>query len=288
MIIRDNFLSLHKSFIIAFCLIAFNLLAMGQETKVAIQAPENVVVGEQFKVSYILESDKDVKEQPVIIKNMPGFEIIYGPSVSTSVSSTTNKGKVTRTYSVTSTYILKAGQKGIYTLPQAETIINGKKYKPDSFKITVKSKDDTKKAAIGDIDAFIKVSVSKTSMNLSDTITITYRLYTTKDIQNIEDADFPATDDFYTSNITRRRQNFSEKIINDRTYKVIELRKLLLQPRRLGEINIPEGSVTVQYSVPTGRKMRDIWGDIYDEVNTSTRVLKIDSIVIRVHDLKAI
>lgn len=285
MTIRSNFYSLHKLFILAFLSILC-ISATGQETKVSIKAPETVTIGEQFKVSYIVESDKEVRE-PVIIKNMPGFEIIYGPSVSNSSSTTFQNGKRIQSYTVTSTYILKAEQKGSYSLPRAEVSIDNKKYKPDNFKITVKSKEDIA-SAIDNIDAFIKVSVSRNSINLSDTVTITYRLYSTEEIRKIVSTDFPAINDFYSSNITRRRQNFTEKEIEGKVYKVVEIRKLLLQPRRLGEINIPEGSVTVQYSKPTGRKIRDIWGDVYDEVLTNNKVLKIDPVTIRVQDLKAI
>lgn len=285
MTIRSNFYSLHKSFtFVIFLLLCISMAA--QEAKITIKAPETVVIGEQFKVSYVIESDEEVRE-PVIIKNIPGFEIIYGPSVSNSVSTTFQKGKRVQTFTATSTYILKAEQNGSFSLPQVEILIAKKKYKPEKFKVTVKSKED--QVAVADnIDAFVKVSISKTSINLSDTVTITYLLYSTKDIHKIVSTDFPAVNDFYSSNITRRRQSFSEKEINSKTYKIVEIRKLLLQPRRLGEITIPEGSITVQYSNPTGRKVRDIWGDVYDEILTSNKVLKIDPITIRVQDLKAI
>lgn len=251
-----------------------------------IKAPETVTVGEQFTVAYIVESDKEVKE-PVIIKNMNGFEILYGPSLSASSSTVFKKGKRVQSFSATSTYILRAPEKGKFSLPQAEVNIDGKKYKSESFKIEVRSLEENI-AKVKDVDAFLKVVASKTSVNLSDTLTLSYRLYTTKDIYKIVDVDFPYLNDFYSSDITRLRQSFSEEVINGKTYKVVEMRKLLLQPRKIGEMVLPEGSVTVQYSTPTGRKVRDIWGDVYDESVTNDKVLKIDSVVIRVQDLKAI
>ena len=251
-----------------------------------IKAPETVTVGEQFTVAYIVESDKEVKE-PVIIKNMNGFEILYGPSLSASSSTVFKKGKRVQAFSATSTYILRAPEKGKFSLPQAEVNIDGKKYKSESFKIEVRSLEENI-AKVKDVDAFLKVVASKTSLNLSDTLTLSYRLYTTKDIYKIVDVDFPYLNDFYSSDITRLRQSFSEEVINGKTYKVVEMRKLLLQPRKIGEMVLPEGSVTVQYSTPTGRKVRDVWGDVYDESVTNDKVLKIDSVVIRVQDLKAI
>ena len=282
---RSNILSFHRLLVLFFALSFYTSLA-GQENKVRIKAPETVTVGEQFTVAYIVESDKEVKE-PVIIKNMNGFEILYGPSLSASSSTVFKKGKRVQAFSATSTYILRAPEKGKFSLPQAEVNIDGKKYKSESFKIEVRSLEENI-AKVKDVDAFLKVVASKTSVNLSDTLTLSYRLYTTKDIYKIVDADFPYLNDFYSSDITRLRQSFSEEVINGKTYKVVEMRKLLLQPRKIGEMVLPEGSVTVQYSTPTGRKVRDIWGDVYDESVTNDKVLKIDSVVIRVQDLKAI
>lgn len=282
---RSNILSFHRLLVLFFALSFYTSLA-GQENKVRIKAPETVTVGEQFTVAYIVESDKEVKE-PVIIKNMNGFEILYGPSLSASSSTVFKKGKRVQAFSATSTYILRAPEKGKFSLPQAEVNIDGKKYKSESFKIEVRSLEENI-AKVKDVDAFLKVVASKTSVNLSDTLTLSYRLYTTKDIYKIVDADFPYLNDFYSSDITRLKQSFSEEVINGKTYKVMEMRKLLLQPRKIGEMVLPEGSVTVQYSTPTGRKVRDIWGDVYDESVTNDKVLKIDSVVIRVQDLKAI
>lgn len=282
---RSNILSFRRLLVLFFAL-SFYISLAGQENKVRIKAPETVTVGEQFTVAYIVESDKEVKE-PVIIKNMNGFEILYGPSLSASSSTVFKKGKRVQSFSATSTYILRAPEKGKFSLPQAEVNIDGKKYKSESFKIEVRSLEENI-AKVKDVDAFLKVVASKTSVNLSDTLTLSYRLYTTKDIYKIVDADFPYLNDFYSSDITRLRQSLSEEVINGKTYKVVEMRKLLLQPRKIGEMVLPEGSVTVQYSTPTGRKVRDIWGDVYDESVTNDKVLKIDSVVIRVQDLKAI
>lgn len=282
---RSNILSFHRLLVLFFAL-SFYISLAGQENKVRIKAPETVTVGEQFTAAYIVESDKEVKE-PVIIKNMNGFEILYGPSLSASSSTVFKKGKRVQSFSATSTYILRAPEKGKFSLPQAEVNIDGKKYKSENFKIEVRSLEENI-AKVKDVDAFLKVVASKTSVNLSDTLTLSYRLYTTKDIYKIVDVDFPYLNDFYSSDITRLKQSFSEEVINGKTYKVVEMRKLLLQPRKIGEMVLPEGSVTVQYSTPTGRKVRDIWGDVYDESVTNDKVLKIDSVVIRVQDLKAI
>lgn len=282
--IRGNSYFLRRLLFLTFLSFSFFSIVRGQETNVILKAPEVVEVGEQFRLSYTVESNQEVKD-PVIIKNINGFKIVYGPTLSTSSSISFVKGKRIQSYSATSTYVLEAQRKGEYILPKGEVTIDGKKYRSESAKIKVSS---TETVSTDNIDAFIKVEVSRSSVNLSDTLTLTYRLYTTKDPSRIKDANFPYISNFYSSNITRSRQAFAEEKLKGKVYKVIDLRKLLLQPRSIGVITIPEGEITLEYSSPTGRQVRDIWGDVYEEAVTSEKTLKIESVVIRVQDLKEI
>lgn len=266
---------------IVFTVLLFPFLsaASGQDVKVRIKAPETVLTGEQFKVEYVIESDNPVKD-PVIIKNMEGFNILYGPSLSTSRAVTFRNGKRLAVYISTSTYYLEAQREGKFDLPRAEIEVNGKRYKPDTFKVNVKSID----SVTGDIDAFVKVTTSKSNVSMNDTLMLTYRLYTTKEISRIKSVNFPNIRDFYYDNITRSRQQFSEEEINGQKYKVADLRVLMLQPRREGRIVIPEGRVVVEYATPTGRQQRDIWGEVYDETIRTDKALIMDSVEIRVHN----
>lgn len=264
-------------------LFPFLSMTIGQNVKINVKAPETVFTGEQFRVDYVVESDNDIRE-PVIIKNMEGFTILYGPSVSSSRAVRFNNGKRITMYMTTSYYYLKAPKKGKYTLPRAEITVNNKKYKAGAVKVEVKSLKDM----ADEVDAFVKTTVSRTSVNLSDTLTLTYKLYTTKEIKRIINTDFPVVKDFYTTNVTRSRQTFTDEVVNGKTYKVVELRRLILQPRNQGQMTIPEGQISVEYSTPTGRKVRDMWGDVYDETIRSEKSLIIEPVIIRVQDLKAI
>lgn len=264
-------------------LFPFLSVAVGQSIKVNVKAPETVFIGEQFRVDYVVESDNDIRE-PVIIKNMEGFTILYGPSVSSTRAVRFNNGKRITVYTTTSSYYLEASKDGKYTLPRAEITVNSKKYKAESVKVEVKSPKDV----ADEVDAFVKTTVSRTNVSLSDTLTLTYRLYTTKEIKRIISADFPVVKDFYTTNITRSRQTFTDEVVNGKTYKVVELRRLILQPRNQGQMTIPEGQISVEYSTPTGRRVRDMWGDVYDETIRSEKSLMIEPVIIRVQDLKAI
>jgi hypothetical protein len=234
-------------------------------------------------VDYVLESDNDVRE-PVIVKNMENFSILYGPSVSSSQIVSFKNGERVTTYRTISSYYLKAVKAGKFILPKAEISVAGKKYKSETAQIEVK----LPKEEADEVDAFVKTVVSKTSMELSDTLLLTYRLYTTKEIDRIISADFPNISNFYISDNTPSRQSFEEDTIGGKTYRVVDLRQLILQPQNAGQLSIPEGQISVEYSTPTGRKVRDMWGDVYDEAIRSEKTLPIEAVTIHVQDLKSI
>lgn len=274
---------LHQILIVFAMLFPFLSAAIAQDTRIRIKAPETVMVGEQFRVDYVIESKNEIRE-PIIFRKIDGFNILYGPSTSSSAAVSFKEGKRVRSYNLTSTYYLEAQHEGTFNLPKAEITVSGKKIKSGVFKVEVKSADNL----IGEVDAFVKTVLSKDRVNLSDTLTLTYRLYTTREISRLLNADFPVTGDFYSTNITPSRQRFSEEVVDGKKYMVVDLRKLILQPRDIGQKNISEGQVVVEYAVSTGRKVRDMWGDVYDETIRSEKTLTVKPVTIRVQDLKAI
>ena len=65
-------------------------------------APASVVEGEQFRLSYMLNQEgKDLR-----LPDLPDFDVLFGPSTSTSFSQRTINGKTSSERSVTYTYIL--------------------------------------------------------------------------------------------------------------------------------------------------------------------------------------
>lgn len=152
----------------------------------------------------------------------------------------------------------------------------------------IADKKKNRKTKATEIKAFVKTIASKPSVNESDTLTLTYRLYTNIETNRIIDVNFPAVRDFYTSNITPSRQAFREEKLDGITYKVIDIRVLILQPREMGLKEIPEGSITVEYAIPTGQRVRNQWGQVYEEVIRERKTLPIESVKIRVLNLTAI
>ena len=84
---------------------------------------KHVSVGEQFQVSYELNSDgKDFKAP-----NFNNFEVIGGPFKSTSSSVQIINGSVSKTNIQTYSFHLRAIKEGNFIIPQASIIVDKKK-----------------------------------------------------------------------------------------------------------------------------------------------------------------
>ncbi len=86
-------------------------------------APNGVVKGEQFRLSYTL--NKEGKE--IRLPDLKDFEVLFGPSTSHSYNESKINGRVTASESwVTYTYILTAPNEGTFTISAATITVDGK------------------------------------------------------------------------------------------------------------------------------------------------------------------
>ena len=140
-------------------------------------APSRVAVGEQFRLSYKVNT-QDVSD--FRISGIPdAFEVLMGPSTSQQSSYQFVNGHASQSSSVTYTYILYATKNGTFTIPAARINAEGKTITSQALKITVsgtsqnaqqsngrqrQSADDESMRAAGSrisgSDLFIKVSAN--------------------------------------------------------------------------------------------------------------------------------
>ncbi len=144
-------------------------------------APATVVEGEQFRLSYVMNKEGRNLRLP----DLSDFDLLFGPSTSTSYSQRTVNGKTTSESSVTYTYILMAKKAGTFNIPPASITIDGSNYQSNSLQIKVLPPDEASarsqepgggqrggespsagsgQVAVSATDAFIRAIVSKNSL----------------------------------------------------------------------------------------------------------------------------
>ena len=96
---------------------------LSAQVTLKIQAPGVTEVGRRVRVSYVANT-QDVDD--IQVGDFPGFNVVYGPSTSSSNSISIINGKTTQSSSLTFTYMLVAKEEGKFTLPAATIKVEGK------------------------------------------------------------------------------------------------------------------------------------------------------------------
>lgn len=261
-------------------------------------APATVVEGEQFRLSYVMNKEGRNLRLP----DLSDFDLLFGPSTSTSYSQRTVNGKTTSESSVTYTYILMAKKAGTFNIPPASITIDGSNYQSNSLQIKVLPPDEASarsqepgggqrgespsagsgQVAVSATDAFIRAIVSKNSLYEQEGFTVTFRLYTTLNIVNIGKIQFPEFEGFMVEDIALPvNQQLQMERYNGRNYYTADLRKTLLFPQRSGQITIPRGNLEMVFSVPSGRRVSTFFGsqevmvDVKKNLETNPLVINV-------------
>ena len=249
--------------LMAFLVFHFSSLISMAQTLTG-RAPSNVAVGEQFRLSYTINT-QDVRG--LRIGRIPDvFEVLMGPSTSTQSSFQMVNGHTSSTSSVTYTYILVAHKNGTFTIPAAHITADGKNVSSNEIKIHVTGQsrqsgggsssqsggytqqrqqpndaDELRPAgsAISGGDLFIRVSASKRRVIEQEPILLTYKVYTLVGLTDLR-GDMPDLKNFYTREVPLPNQkSFSVELLNGRPYKTVTWSQYVMFPQQHGKLEIP-------------------------------------------------
>lgn len=216
-------------------------------------APEVVVSGDQFRLTYTVNS-QDVKD--FLAPQAKGFEVLMGPSRSQQSSTQIINGKVTSSRSITYTYILMAGAEGTYNIPAASIEVDGEKIFSNSLSIKVLPKDKEDNSGnnsgnvsssrsqavsgnISDKDLFILATASKTKVHEQEAILVTYKAYTTVDLRQLL-GKMPDQQGFFIQEVELPQQKtYSLEHYKGRNYNTVVYRQYVLFPQKSGKLEIP-------------------------------------------------
>ena len=120
--------------------------AIAQDVSFTAQAPQAVVVGERFRITYKVNT-RDAKEFRA--PDMKSIQILTGPATSTSSSTTIINGKVESSTTITYTFTAVASDEGEVELDGATIKANGKQLTSNRLTIKVLPPDQAQQAAQG-------------------------------------------------------------------------------------------------------------------------------------------
>lgn len=223
--------------------------------KFVANAPEQVAVGQQFRLTFTINTQQVSGFHPGDFPE--GLEVLMGPSTSSQSSFQMVNGRTSSSSSITYTYILCAEKKGKFTIPAAKITADGKSVTSNSLQITVNaaqqgaghqsggyqgSQRQQMRPAGSNIsasDLYIQVSANKKHVVEQEPVLLTYKVYTLVDLTQLE-GKMPDLKGFHTQEVQLPHQkSFKIETVNGRPYKTVTWSQYVMFPQQTGKLEIP-------------------------------------------------
>lgn len=268
------------SLIVLFFMTLFPSMAQ-DDVNFRVICKKQVIVGEQFQVSYELNGKGDSFEAP----NFNNFEIIGGPFTSSSSNVQIINGSVSRANTYTYSYYLRAIKEGNFTIPAATITVNKRKVKSTTVDIEViKSNADGNNysdgASADTKDVFLEASLNKRSAYIGEQIILTYKIYYTIPISNLSISKSPSYSGFWTRDITDNNGVLQQSSImrNGTEYHVATIQEIVLIPQKTGTLTIDPLDITCMAQIRQARQQprgydpfENFFGDIMGSSYTNVK-----------------
>ena len=228
-----------------------SILTLQAQTLTA-SAPSRVAVGEQFRLTYTVNTQNVSDFRAGDIPSE--LEVLIGPNQSMQSSYQIINGHASQSSSVTYTYIVAATKGGSYTIPAARAVVDGKQIRSNTLTIkVVGSTGNNSRPYTGDegeevrdmgsrisgSDLFIKVSANKKRVFEQEPILLTYKVYTLVQLSQLR-GDMPDLKSFYTQEVDLPQQkSFSIESVNGRPYRTCTWSQYVMFPQTTGKLQIP-------------------------------------------------
>lgn len=242
--------------LIALVVVSNSALADGKVTFTA-TGPDAVAVGDQFRLSYAVTTQKVRDFRAPSIK---GFDVLMGPSRSQQSSTQIANGTITSVSSITFTYILIATSEGDFTIPGATITADGDQMISNSVKIKVvpadtgagsssgggqsKNSGSASRASssgsnISNQDLFITAIASKTNVYEQEAFLLTFKVFSLVELRGFDNVKLPDFKGFHSQEIELpSNAKWTLEHHKGRNYHSMIYRQFVLFPQQSGKLMI--------------------------------------------------
>lgn len=244
---------------------------------------KQVVVGEQFPVSFEVNADGSDFEAP----NFNNFELVGGPVSSTSSSIQWVNGSQSATFTRTYSYYLRAIKEGTFTIPAATIVINNKKYKSDTAEVEVVKNEylveepANTTTSSNTADVFVEATASKKTAYVGEQIILTYKIYSTVSLTSLKFSKVPSFSGFWTKDVTKTNNGYLQEssiLRNGKEYIVATIQETVLVPQKPGTITIEPLEISCIAQIVNERPRKQTYNSpfesFYGNFNQVTEVKK--------------
>lgn len=262
-------------------LMLVGVIGFGQNVSFKATAPSVVELGEQFRLTYSIDKQGTNLQVPTL----EGFDLLMGPSTSSSSSFSSINGQVTQTSSFMYTYVLEAIKEGTFSVPAATITVDGKQYKSNALKIQVvkggggnsvsrnqqrgNQQPSETSAAVTDENLFVRIEVSRRSLYMGESLVASIKVYSKVNLSGFGRSKFPSFSGFLAEEMSiGERIEMVRETYDGKIYNVGTVRKVLLFPQHTGEITIEpfELECIVREQLTNSRNMFDDFFGNYRDI----------------------
>lgn len=275
--------------------------AIAEDVSFTAQAPQAVVKGDQFRISFKVNAGGGKEFRA---PDMKSLSVLSGPSLSTFSSAQTINGKMTSSTTVTYTYVVIAEEEGDIKLDGATIKVDGKQYTSNSLTIKVLPPDQNQAgqgqgssrstqqqssgrgtASAGADDLFMLATVDKTTAYEQEAILLTFKIYAAPSVNLTSMSNkMPDLKNFHVQEVELPTQKeFQLEHYNGRNYQTMVWMQYLLFPQHSGELEIPATPFEGVVAQRVARSSNDVFdmffnSDRYVETkrDLTTRPIKIN------------
>lgn len=268
---------MRKLVFLFFLLTTAGVMARAADVTFTASAPQSVVMGEQFKLTYTLNAS--ASQRDLRVPEMPDFDVLIGPSVSENHSVQYSNGSMNAETTLAFTYVLMPKKEGTFNIAPATVKAKGSNYTSNALVIKVLPPDKAataqqenasggggQTASIGKDDYMFRMEVSNRNVYEQEGFLVTFKLYGIKPM-NYSGVKFPEFEGFLAQEIELPvEKQWVQERYNDRNYFTVVLKQTYLYPQRSGKLTIEPGKFDAIIRIPnqSKRARSSIFDDFFD------------------------
>jgi hypothetical protein len=268
------------------------LMSMAEPVTFEGRARSTVSVGERFQLTYSVSANvSDIR-----LGEVKDFELLFGPSLSRSSSTSIFNGSISTSETTTFTYVLKASKAGEFVITPATIEIDGTQYTSNIVKIRVvegqeQESSQSQSSSSGNVtlpkgqvpDIMLVQQFSKSSVYEGEPVDLITKIYTKVGIEQITEVNSPKLVEFMAEDIERHNGNGRE-VVDGVIYQTAEIKRQVLFPQKSGRFTLEpiECECVVKRRVGGGG---GIFDDFFGQVQLVKQRVKSKPISVTVKEL---
>ncbi len=275
-VLKQILKSQHRAIIALVLMLFLSSFSIAQGVKFVASAPAQVGVGNQFRVTFSVNSQGSNVQLPAF----RDFTLLSGPSQSHSTSMQNINGQVSQTIDISYTYILQAIKEGKFAIPAASINVGGKTYKSNTLTIEVvkgtpqqaqqqgnrgQQQQSQPQTNVSSKDIFLLAVANKTQPYQGEEVLVSYKLYISIPVLQYSISKLPINTGFWSNELTDKKGNLRQynEVYNGKQYTVADIRKIAVYAQKSGKMSIDPLKMEVVAQVRQQRQSRSIWDDFF-------------------------